>query len=43
VTWVKLAFQAEGDRFERQERFAGLVHWLDGWRCIQAGRRSSLQ
>jgi hypothetical protein len=27
--WIKLLFVAEGDRFKRQDRFAGFVHWLD--------------
>src|SRR5439155_14460574 len=27
--WVKLVLVAEGDRLERQNRFARLVHWFD--------------
>jgi len=26
---IKLLFVAEGDRFKREDRFAGFVHWLD--------------
>ena len=27
--WIKLLLVAESDRFEREDRFAGLVHGLD--------------